>query len=169
MQVARTALFIVVVGLTACGKGKSDTYAALDKHAPEYGRCEVMSEAREIEGKPAWLAASVCKAQHRQAVLADLPGMDAKKFDDHFTEWKKEKGPAAIAEARKNPSAGQPSGGGGGGGGGRMSESARMAIINDCNLGMCRKNTPVERASPENMACMASCCRSKGMKQDCRE
>lgn len=160
-------VLIVGLDLLACGSGdKAKAFGALDKHATEYGACRVLSEQKEVDGKPGWIAASVCDAQHRQAVLQELPGMDAKKFDGYFTDWKKEKGEAAVTAARKNP---PPSGGGSlAAGGGRISESARMAIINECNLVNC-KGVGVNNATTAHLTCLESCCRSKGMKVNCRE
>src|ERR1043165_7185269 len=94
---------ILILGLAACGGDKAKVFEVLDKHADKYGQCRVMSEQKEVDGKPGWIAASVCDVQHRQAVLAELPNIDTKKFDGYFTDWKKEKGEAAVAVARKSP------------------------------------------------------------------
>lgn len=48
-----------------------------------------------------------------------------------------------------------------------ISESERIKIIDECNRRRCLPgNKP---GSPEHMACMADCCRKRGMKKDCRE
>lgn len=99
-----SGVVLLAAALLACkgGKSKTEVYAALDKHRLEYGKCEIMAESKtEVEGKPAWMAATVCRAKHRQTVLAELG--EQKKFDDIFEEWKKEKGPQAVEDARKSP------------------------------------------------------------------
>ena len=93
----------VAVALLACKGGKTKAFAAFDSHRLEYGKCEVMAESKEsVDGKPAWMAATVCRAQHRTAVTTELGG-DAKAFDKYFDDWKKEHGAAAVADARANP------------------------------------------------------------------
>jgi hypothetical protein len=158
-----TCIAVLAFVLLACGgKEKARTFEVLDKHASEYGACRVMSEQKTVDGEAGWIAASVCDVKHRQAVLKELPDVDAKKFDGYFTDWKKEKGAAAVAAARKNP---LPSNGVAGGG---MSESARIGMINDCNLVAC-KGVGGSYSTPAHQACVESCCRSRGMKVNCRE
>ena len=98
------AVLLTAGALLACkgGKAKTETFAALDKHAIDYGRCEVMNESKEeVNGKPAWIAATLCRAQFKKKVMDELS--DTKKFEDYFEEWKKEKGAKAIADARAAP------------------------------------------------------------------
>ena len=61
LRSAPAVLLLSMLLLPACGKGKAEAFAALDKHKDEYGRCEVIGEQKEFEGKPAWLGATVCR------------------------------------------------------------------------------------------------------------
>lgn len=150
-----------LLGMTGCDGSKDATYAALDKHKDAYGRCGAMKESKEeVGGQPAWLAATACEAKFRQTVAADIKDFDRAKFEKHFETWKKEKGEAAIAAQRGKPitpDAAPPGAG--------MSEADRLKILNECNLQQCTQN----RGTPEQMTCMEQCCRSKGMKVNCRE
>jgi len=94
----------LVVGCKGA-KAKKAIFAALDNHRIEYGKCEIMSEAKgDIDGKPAWMMANVCKARHRKDVMTEAgDAADAKSFQTHFDDWKKENGAKAVADARSEP------------------------------------------------------------------
>lgn len=92
---------VLLAALLACKGGKSKAFAAFDKHRIEYGKCEIMAESKtEVGGKPAWIAATVCRTKHRQAVSAEIGASD---YDKHFDAWKKEFGAKAVADARSAP------------------------------------------------------------------
>ncbi|MCC6665651.1 MAG: hypothetical protein IT375_17990 [Polyangiaceae bacterium] len=102
-KIARTfgVSLVLFAALLACKGGKSKAFAAFDKHRIDYGKCEIMAESKtEVGGKPAWIAATVCKTKHRQAVCADIT---TSEFDKHFDAWKKEFGAKAVEDARSAP------------------------------------------------------------------
>jgi hypothetical protein len=84
------------------GKSKDEVFTILDKHRIDYGRCEVMAQSKDqVDGKPAWIAANVCRVKFKQDVLAEVG--ESSKFEDWFEDWKKEKGAKATQDAKSAP------------------------------------------------------------------
>ncbi|MFO0571373.1 MAG: hypothetical protein U0263_37435 [Polyangiaceae bacterium] len=92
---------LLFAALLACKGGKSKAFAAFDKHRIEYGKCEIIAESKtEVGGKPAWIAATVCRTKHRQAVCKDI---STSEYDKYIDDWKKEFGAKAVEDARSAP------------------------------------------------------------------
>lgn len=149
-QLLRAALVCAAFALPACGgKSRSETFAVLDKYRLDYGKCEVMAQSKgQINGQEPWLAATVCRTRHRQAVVAELN--DAKSFDKHFDDWKKEHGPKAVEDARSAPSAGD----------------------NDCPngagcLNRCRAECEAKHGKMMDSAKIAACAKTSKKPEDC--
>jgi hypothetical protein len=98
---------LLAVASTACcnrGKSRSELFAVLDKHRLAYGKCELIAKSPgNVDGQPAWLAATACRARHKRAVIEEAG--DTRNFEAWFKEWEKENGPRAIEDARAAPSA----------------------------------------------------------------
>lgn len=153
-RAVRVGMFGAMLWVAACNKGKSksEIFDILDKHRLSYGKCELMAQSKDqIDGKPAWMAATVCRVKHRQEVLTEVG--ESSKFEDWFEDWKKEKGPKAVQDARSAP-------------------ASKSAKGDDCPHGAacmnrCRSECESKHGRMIDTASLGPCSRAGGKPDEC--
>jgi hypothetical protein len=149
-------LLLCTFSVVACcnrGKSRSEVFAVLDKYRLDYGKCEVIAKSSgKVNGQEPWLAATACRGKHLRLVLDEVG--DSKNFNGWFEEWKKERGPKAVEDARSTPSTPGDSSG------------------NDCPngagcLNRCRSECETKHGKMTDVAKISACAKSGKKPEEC--